>query len=525
MAAFNSQRLANQFPTWSRVRKDPASMGQRFLSVFSDVYQEISINQLRMDQSFHIEKPFLGPGELHTLTLAEADYIQKTRTTGGALTYTYPTTVVGDGFTAERLDTYEELAWGKPSRLSLAATDTATTTLVWSSAAPTVYTALPQADFLWLTIDGSTEWLKQTYDRHRLYNNTPFVRIRGRDVNEVEVIEVVPVRDDGHYRTRLIFHEVLEVEHQGFDGTLEIRWASANQTQFVDPWRILTFDDFEAPLKMNLEQAVVNSVTESFVIYSGDRFQDGADYRRPDVEDMESNEEHSRVVLKDSAGVETKVVDGCVSPRNTKLYTIDSTGIVHVYDHALPNFVPAIIEETSSTDIYVEAQHVNSYATYGDTQNVFFGNTRPRFPVESMTVRRMAPDLTVDYLQADRTWAAVAYTFPFNTDLGRKVFQTITASTVYDQIGQWEYDVSVQTSEDITNSVSVVVVGSMNAVVSIDSGIANPTGLSFDRQGRLRVHEVGSVHYFDELVDGYIADEVRQQLIFTTDYSSVEVTY
>ena len=67
-------------------------------------------------------------------------------------------------------------------------------------------------------------------------------------------------------------------------------------------------------------------------------------------------------------------------------------------------------------------------------------------------------------------------------------------------------------------------VDSVDALVSIDTGIASPTGIFFSREGFVTVTDATNFYKFSEHRDTYFADADRQQLIFREDYTSVEVT-
>lgn len=522
--SFLTQRIANRFPHWSKVRRDPSSLGQRVVSTFAETLEVVEANQFRMDWEIHLCKPWLGPGQIYTVDLEEADFFPSARGNSGGLTYTYPT-VVGDALSCAQSDTFEDMIYGVPTRISAIEDFASTSYLVWDSDAPTVYTNPPDAQVLWILITDSDEWLSRTATRNPLFEGSAFIRIVGKDINDLDRTEIVNPRDDGLWRTSHFFKEISSIEFEGWTGRVRVYWSAANQEVLTDPYKTLVFDDFEAPLQYEMSTTVVDAITYSVLTYRGQRFKIGAEYRRPNVEDTESEEELTSLMLLDDAGDPFTYVDFAISDFNSFLYVLDDTGMVHVYDTTLPDFVVSQLSTEISTDAYMRVEPLNPYAVYGATEKLFTSLFRPRYPVSYAIIKRVSPTGVVRYLQGDLTWGAGSYQLVSASTLNKLGWQELTFSTEYDEMGQWEYWTTCQTTKDATVNYTAVIAGSLGAEISLDTAVVAPLSLSFDRKDQLQVGDATDVYRFQLHKDCFIPREETNQIILREDYTAVEVTY
>jgi hypothetical protein len=522
--SFLTQRIANRYPHWSKIRQDPASMGQRFIEPFAETLEALHVNQLRIDEELHLLKYWLGLGTLWSVHLDEADYFPQSRVLSGAVTYTYPT-VVADSISLTRLETFEEFAFGAPSRLEALESFASTSYLVWDSSAPTVYNAPPDAQRLWVLIEDSDEWYLKTSSRHRLFDNTAFIRITGVDINSLDLIEILNPMDDGLYRASHFFKEVTSVEYEGFDGTVKVYWSSANQELHTDPFRIAIFDDLEAPLLYSLSSISVDSVTYGLLSFTGARYKIGYEYRRPNNEDLDNSELLGSTVLTDESGSAFTPKDLVFSDFHSLLFVLDAAGVVHVYDPQLPEFGPPQLTTTASVDSYMRVDPLQPYVVFGSTDKLFTSLHRPRYPITWVSIKRVSPAGVITYLQGDRTWDVTLYKHRNLNTQNQLNWQEITFETTYDEMGQWEYWTTCQTENDSTISYSAVVVGSLEALVSLETGVTNATSISFGRRDELQIGNGTHVYRFTLHKDAYLAQEDRNHLVLREEYDSVEVTY
>ena len=69
MPNFYLQRLANRFPGWTKIRRDPSSMGQRLMSVFADYFEYSNSLNFRMQDDLNLLKMHMGASSLYGITL------------------------------------------------------------------------------------------------------------------------------------------------------------------------------------------------------------------------------------------------------------------------------------------------------------------------------------------------------------------------------------------------------------------------------------------------------------------------
>ena len=292
-----------------------------------------------------------------------------------------------------------------------------------------------------------------------------------------------------------------------------------------DPYKVIIFEDFEAPLQNEMSVNTIDATDYSFLTLIGHRFRDGKEYRRPNVEDMESSEELTKLVLLDDVGAEFTYTDFCFSNFNGFMYVLDSAGMIHIYDTSLPDFSVSQLSTQISNDPYMRIDPLNPFAVYGDTEKLFTSLFRPRWPVLYAIIKRVSPTGVVRYLQSDNTWDVTSAELSNNLVQNPFNWQEITFETEYDEIGQWEYWVTCKTTNDATINYTAVMAGSLTALVSLDSEISNPTSISFDRKDQLQIGDGTDLYRFSLHKDCFLPRDETNQIVLRENYSAIEVTY
>ncbi len=528
MPNFYLQRLANRFPGWTKIRRDPSSMGQRLMSVFADYFEYNSSLNFRMQDDLNLLKMHMGVEALHGVTLAEADHMAITRTTSGAPIVAYPTTVQGTAGSAHTLTRYTnlpELFSDAPDRLTSKGTMTFSSYSVWTSASPFAYSSIPEPERLTVSITGSTKYNKKSTIRDVAYNGQTGVFIKGTDQNDIEFVEHVKVRDDGSYTTRNIFKSVTEVSYEGFDGAVQITWSDASQLYFVDPYHIAVMPSFEGRLKVEVSNQTISATNYAVAAYKVLRLDNGDKYLTGAVTDYENEELVSEQVLLDSAGSPYTAVDISLNHRNGYLVVLDSDGKIHTYNHG-PTLFTASDTVSTSTGSDMELESLGSYVKLGDTENLFTFFRRVRKTVKSVVIKRTTPGATVAYLQSDKTWGVSPYEHvnAFDNTTPAKAWRNLKASTTYNELGVWKYEVTTVFDSGTQVYHTSVMVDSIRSLTSIATGVSSPNSMYFDRKGQLCVQASTVITRFAENVDGYIADANNQRLLLKEEYTSITVT-
>ena len=271
---FRTQRMANAFPLWCKIRKDPSSIGQRLFSVFSEMLEEHLIMNTKIREDEHLLKHYLGVGRIYGFSLTEDELYPTTSSNFGVTKYTYPTVVGTSGgtpYTCTRAIEIAEFLNAPPDRLISQGSESYTTHLVWESSAPATYNDLPVPERLCVEVRDSTFYSRPSRVQDRQYTGRHTVLIKGTDENNIEIDEYITVDDDGTYYTYNIFKTVTEVITEGFNGTCEVKWFGKTNSFEEDPYRVAVFDDFEGQLQLSISTQDVLGTTYSYVEYRSAR--------------------------------------------------------------------------------------------------------------------------------------------------------------------------------------------------------------------------------------------------------------
>jgi hypothetical protein len=505
-------------------------MGQRLLAPFAEKMDRAEEEFVRMAEEFSVLKPNLGLGAVYTSVLSEEDAVRYTVGLGGTKIYTYPTTVSGEHPTLgtialERVDTFEEVMWGVPDRFEAGAVSSYTNNLVWSSTAPVTYTAIDVPERLTIVISGSTKYDKKTQRKDRFHSGEYLVRIVGVDKGYREVTEVVRIRDDGIYNTRNIFIEVTRVDYEGFDGQVDIYIAPIALSYEGDPYHVAVGDEVEGPLKLS-----VSGVASTELKYFTDRLKSGREYRTGTEEAPVDNEvEVITQVLRDSVGADYVPVDLTINPDTARLYVLDDTGKVHIYNHGIKPFAPPTLNSEITKEARITVQTLCPYVPLGSSHPNWAFHRVPQDRIKDVSIKRVDPAGTTEYLQSDKvTWAAGVHRFPGNQNqvLPEDTWTTFKFDTTYNQTGQWEYYTSAKTvSGKEYVAYTAVMVDAMNAESTIDSSVASPTGIFYAENGELVVTTATDFNYFTEHKDAVFIEPQTSQMVLRENYDSVTVSY
>ena len=502
-------------------------MGQRTLSPFAEYFDYAETELIRIKDEAFLYKWHLGLGHLWSIWLDEADQMALTAVAGGGLEVTYPTSVIGThstlgDITLTRDSDFQEMLYGAPTRLTLEEELTIGDLVIWDSTDPLVINDFTYPERLTIYVSDSTIYNAKTLTNDRFHTGFNGIKLIGKDLNGSEITEIINVLDDGVYVSRNFWSELSDTpEIDGFNGNVIIGYKQADFDYVLDMYRVGVLDDVEGELRLRL---ISDNLEFTYLEYFTNRLKRGSDYRRGVVE-LENDESIGKQVLQNSSDETISPIDLAISYENTKLYVIDSSGYLHVYEHGLTPFGPPQ-EDIATKKTRIIPIALQPYVGYGETQKLWTYHVRPKNPIAQVQVFKITPSGVTEYLQADYTWSASVYTF-----LGTPTAPTIvdswsdlTFENTYDELGQWDFYVKTWEGNDITVAHTAVMVDSMSALVSIDTGIETPTGIFFSEEGYITVTDATKFYKFSEHRDTYFADAERQQLVLREEYTAVEVT-
>lgn len=521
--SFLTQRIANNFPRWSKARRDPSSMAQRLLTTVAELSEDQQITNKWISEHADPLSYRIGTAHLYSVELDADDQFSISYDSTGQSYYQLHTTVEGtDGSgtrTLTNVETIEDMLYAVPDRLTLWKSESYSTATVYS--AGTISTGWPTERLL-VEVTGSTDYYPKNRDENLRRSDKHRVVITGKDVNHLHVVEVVEIPVDGIYKTKNWFSEVTKVDSEGFDGTVTVK-VPVTPSWIVDPYRVLVSENLEGPLMLQANYDGASTKTHLSLFTTV--FKDATEFLSGGYNPVNNFELYGYMLLRDSAGVDIEVVDLDINPETSRLWALGADGRVHIFDHSLPSFgVPTESLETVNT--YIEIHPLRHYEKFGKTSPLYTYFRSVRFSVVDVTIRRKAPDGTEHWLDSNDVWQSSASSIP-----GKEQAKTVADSaphikfeTTYDQTGQWEYWCTVRTEFDTTTYYTSVMVPEMRAEVSIASGVASPTGCYFSHNGRFAILDGTTARYYDADADLYIADFNGNRLILRSEYTSVEVT-
>ncbi len=537
-----TQRLVNRFPTWTKTRIDPSSLGYRFFSTFGDYFDFAYAENKKILDDTKLLKHGLGVGYLYQVPLVEEDYFVYTTATGGTTVWEYPTitgTVGVDTYTLTRVDGIEDITYPAPTRLSLEVIYNQNNLMLYSDdgEGTVVSNAIEKPEKLIVSLTNSTNFFQRTRQRNVRVSGQHIVIIKGKDINGSSFVEHVQVPDVGYFWTKNIVKEITEVIREGFDGTITISMPGA-QDFIVNPWRTCVTQETEGQMKLSLSSQVSGLDTHTKVYYYTDLVKQGADYRDGSPEISTNEVEAWEQYLLDSAGEPVTPVDIAISPNNLYAYLLGSDSRVHVYDLKPNSFTAPVSEDDrfmATKTSYIDLLPLRPWALIDEEMRLFTRYTRMRFPVRNVIIRRVSPAGVEEFLQADKTWSASEYGF-----LGKGVTEGLpedswvdfSFTSLFDEFGQWEFWTEVTTDFDVTVSYTGVLVDALEATASITTGLLLPVGIYFAHDDKLIVisdtdagtGEEYTLNGYAEHADLYLADERGNHVYLREQYDSVEVT-
>lgn len=250
----------------------------------------------------------------------------------------------------------------------------------------------------------------------------------------------------------------------------------------------------------------------------------GWEYRTGDGIPMENTETLLTHILRDSEENDYEIAGFAISPDTTRLYTIGTDGIAHVYDYELPAFTPPQVESDKSVSIMLLP--LSPYETKESTEYVWTWFGKPHKHIVSVTIKRISPTGVTRYLQADKTWGVGTYSFSgMDTIAPDKSWIDFRFATTYTALGQWEYYAIVVLKDGTVETSQVsVMVPHLDALVDIDLSIVDPTGMFFYHTGELGIATEDAMHLVTQYRDTYYADPSTNRLFIREDYNEIEVT-
>jgi len=523
-----TQRLVNNFPGWTKIRKDPSTFGFRFFSVYADYFDLATVEIKKLSTSRNLLQKGMGLPYIWSIQLDEVNFMTPEINKGGSITWNYPTTVTGvnsgGSQVLTRVESIEELLWSVPDTIDQVDSVGVDYFLIYDSDVPSVINTIAYPERLIIVVSGSTSYLRKKATENRFLSGRPKIFIEGYDINDMLFTEHMVIPDDGVFITQNAFFELEEIVSSGFDGRIQIYLATATD-YIVDEYHAVVNEELEGQLKLRTN-VLTYLVDYGYLQYFTDILKQGTSYRNGVIPDLENEEVIWEQHLLDENSNTYIPRDLAVNPNSTRLYVLDTSNKIHIYNHEINTFDPCVDESSLTRNSFVQVQPLKSWALLGETQTMFTWFARPIEPILSVTVYRRNPNGDQEWLQDDLTWNTVSNSFAANAGIQSRpedTWKDITFECEFDLIGQWEFYCETQTPNETTLYYSGVLVDSLVAEKTLDTEITDLTSIYFGFNDHLYVSDVSTVYEFQEYSDKYLANPQRQQLLVREEYTSVEV--
>ena len=370
--SFSQQRMSNLFPAWAKIRKDPSSFGNNFFSSLAGFSDNTTKELVKLSEMLKLFAEDVGFMTLQEIYLEEADHM-KTEVTGNGFkaTVTYPTVVGGhpDGdITVRRAKNIADFFYSMPERITLGDSITVDNWTIWESSSPETYNSIDAningtPERLLIRVYGSTFYKRRKSKRSvdKPFYGSHFIHLTGRDEDNNQIREYIPVTDDGYYHPTNIYRSLSSVEWEGFDGSIKITltgkdYGAAESGRILYRYDTGVTQTISGPLALYLK----NESTVAHLNSTAVRYIRGAAHRRAEVVDLDENieEDLGSQRLLDVDGNTYTAIGMAINPVDTRLHILDNKGIVHVYEPCLSPFKQQ--GAAPSDDCYVDVLSIKT---------------------------------------------------------------------------------------------------------------------------------------------------------------------
>jgi len=458
--SFLGRSIRNRYPIWSTARRDDSSVAGRVLDTIGESMEDIRISGLRMrEQMKPMEgKPIFEPSNLWSFNLGESDtYVRYTQDNKDYINIKVSAVSEGTPLVMRQAGSYEELCLTYPTRTEVALEEFRESFTLAELAKEE--TSIDDSwDFknkiykVYFDVKNS-DYYYDTRTKEK-FNYNYFITIRGVNIADFPIEEVISIKDDGFYETKNYFKEIKAlkkepkynirggkaIEREGFNGEIKIA---------IKPYNILA-KEYMYSLFIERTDRINdgNSLIEnrgffelrkdedlSYLDYIYRYYDTGDKYRVADIESPDAFQDvlFSQVLL-DSSGNNIEVVDYCFDTVRNKLVTIDNSGEVRFYKIGKTHFNPFQIPRTKLIDFSLEA--ANQQVALYETSKIYALLERPKGTVVNFCVLRETQGI-YSFLQDDKSWGADLYLFKGRDRFDRfENADSFEFENYFDSIGQ-----------------------------------------------------------------------------------------
>ena len=362
--SFLTQRFANDFPLRSTIRVDQSSNGQKLFSCFADLAESTMIDLIKMTSSFTLTKVDIGLENVYTITLTEEDRFKKDEKNEMIFTFPYIYGCLGNSkIELKKTEDSESFIYDFPSRITKIKESPFVENLVFTNEKNGSKSSLYGEKGFWiyegdfeiydrLYIDVRESKLyksENTISSQRPFNGLSYVKVYGRDkfLNEIE--EYIQVRRDAEYRTANIFRRIDKVEFDGFDGFIQVRVSECKhkETESIQKKNkyklaVNIYKSGICETEISFQDLEFENSTERvyyFDIYSKFILNESTIKKGQKELEAFNRSKIAGMVMTDMDYNFIEPIDYFISDVNSKLYLLDASSKIHIYDLNLSPFL------------------------------------------------------------------------------------------------------------------------------------------------------------------------------------------
>ncbi len=572
--SFLTQRFANSFPMRSTVRKDESSMGQKIFSLFSDIAEASMVDVVKVINSFTLEREDLEVHKIYKVELSDEDLFKQD--SANEVVYTFPTVYGysnGNKIELKRVEGSEGFIYGIPSRYTKINAVKNNEDLIYSNVVNGIYSSKYNSDGYWLyekdfdiyerlfiRIKGST--LYKVFDdgtipvpsSHLPFGGFTFVKLTGRDKFYNEIIEYIKVNRDGEYRTKKVFRKLEKVEMDGFDGSVEIRISEATVVPANEIVKKNKFNIASSKIKSGICELTLSSETVQFQsgsetiwyldIYSRFVLQEKDFKKGGTVDESVLKSKIAGIILVDSSMNFYTPVDFFISPINSRIYILDSTGRIHISSLNLSPFIEKGARRTE--EITIESKLLTQRVPYGKDVRVKCELKKSVDVVKHWECKLISPSNEIYLLKynynpltfskslswLDSTQHNGTYKNEPLVDSSRKSVELpvfnwndFSYKINCDEIGQWDlYTTAYYDNQEFTHKTSFIC-EFLKPEITIETGLSGAKGLFLSEENYIGVKTQQEFVLYEENFDTYMADIFLGRILSRDEYDEIEVLY
>ena len=486
--SFLGQSIRNNFPLWSKIRKDDSSIGAITFDVFGEHFEEIRVEILRRSEQEQVMrgKSVFEPGFLYTFYLNESLEFSLYQDENREFKSLSATATKGaEEYELRSLFSYSDLCKSYPTRYEVELVTEEDHYLLTTVEKSNVDFAREKTEEfffekypgrIYINVFDSEEYEISTYNENMSDNK--YVVLRGKNIFNKRVEEKITIENDLFYESKNIFKSLENLEEDsekniaggssiscyGFDGTVEILKYPLQPQKKVFPFKILIKKNDDLNYKESLEENIGyfslknNEESEStytklqYIFHSYEFAKDYLNARTNVGKDFFEQILLEQNILNENLE-EVFVEDFTFDYLRNKLVTIDASGKVSWYEVKPNHFFRPEIERTKRTNITFESE--KQRVSLNETLQMYFSLERAKGTISQVLIARKSPsqkrevvdanqelirDFNFDYLQEDLTWSRDKNFFRGRDDDDVYLaFEGKTVESTFEEYGQYDF--------------------------------------------------------------------------------------